>query len=727
MAWRYSAQMSFRILQSFKDLEPLIEAIQRAADSERTAFGFLPPDAYREFVQQGRAIAAVSASKGELAGYCLYGGVFPQAKVFQTYVVPDFRGQSIGERLLRTLFERLESQGYLSITANVASDLADANRFYEKLGFDVVTTKQGGKSKKRVINVRARELPTPSLFDHLDQPTAMATGLSIRNPRQNSVPRYVIDLNVIFDVAKMRPRHEAAAGVIAAAMESEVKLAISAELLSELEKHTTAGKPDPILSFCRSIPTLKIPNQAALSAIRKELRPIVFPEKADLTTLKGNDESDLRHLATAIEEGAAGFITSDEAILRAAIGIKNRFGLSILSPSTFGLGFDAEFGSQPHLSVRTSSSTLEAVSYSESDREEVKLLLDSHHLSIARLRNALAGGTATAPRRRELVRSGGRTIAYASWDWPSISATERELLIYADEKQPDSLLALRHLLQRACSDTGSKSVSALILKPQIGQHLLRKAAISSGFYSDKSSMPRNPTLRRISLGRLILPDDWSSAVVDIEQATGVKIIGAPALTSTDPLRLIDADGAERATGLIELERMFGPTIICAADRQGVILPIWPTYAEELFHGSLQPDFLEHREAAIKPEKAYIGGSYGSIPDGGLAFFYESGAQKGRMAVTAVARITGRYLLPPDQASTISVDRGVLPNARIRNENGRKLKTVVDIDTVMLFNKPIAKGRLSELGCWDGANMVTAKVITPAQAIALLAEGDPRLV
>ncbi|MEO1731461.1 MAG: hypothetical protein AAFR64_12055 [Pseudomonadota bacterium] len=207
----------------------------------------------------------------------------------------------------------------------------------------------------------------------------------------------------------------------------------------------------------------------------------------------------------------------------------------------------------------------------------------------------------------------------------------------------------------------------------------------------------------------------------------MKIIGVPASVSSDALHLIDADGAKRATGLIELERMFGPAIICAVDRPGVILPIWPSYAEELFHGSLQPDFLEHREAAIKPEKAYIGGSYGSIPDGGLAFFYESSAQKGRMAVTAVARITGRYLLPPDQAATISADRGVLPNARIRSDTGRRLKTVVDIDTVMLFNEPIAKERLSELGCWDGANMVTAKVITPAQAIALLKEGEPRLV
>ncbi len=147
----------------------------------------------------------------------------------------------------------------------------------------------------------------------------------------------------------------------------------------------------------------------------------------------------------------------------------------------------------------------------------------------------------------------------------------------------------------------------------------------------------------------------------------------------------------------------------------------------MFHGSQQPDFLEHREAALKPNKAYIGGSYGSIPDHGLAFFYESGKYGGRKAVTAVARIVDRYAMPSDEAAAIGADRGVLPDTKIEGIGGRGLKTVIDIDTVMLFKRPIGIDKLTQLGCWDGANLVTAKTITPAKAIAPLEEGFPRFV
>ena len=145
--------MSVQILASREELEPHIDAIRQAADSERASFGFLPPNAYREFVQQGRAVAAISSTEGELAGYCLYGGVFPQAKIFQTYVAPNFRGQAVGERLLATVLDGLEQRGFLSAVANVAADLSTANRFYEKMGFDVVATKEGGKTQKRLMKV----------------------------------------------------------------------------------------------------------------------------------------------------------------------------------------------------------------------------------------------------------------------------------------------------------------------------------------------------------------------------------------------------------------------------------------------------------------------------------------------------------------------------------------------------------------------------------------------
>lgn len=718
--------MSVQILTTREELDPYIGAIRQAADSERASFGFLPPNAYREFVQQGRAVVAISGLEGELAGYCLYGGVFPQAKIFQTYVAPNFRGQAIGERLLATVLKRLEERGFLSAVANVAADLTVANRFYEKMGFDVVATKEGGKTTKRLIKVRAKELTSPSLLDFVDRPVSQAQAPVMRGPRPTSVPRYVLDLNVIFDVTKNRPRSEVAQGVVAAALENDVKLAITAEIVAELENHSRPDEPDPILNLCRAIPTLRLPDKKTLMRLRQELLPIVFPEKAHQSSLKANDEADLRHLATAIEENVVGFITSDEAILRAADKLNSLYNLSILSPSTFGQGFEAEFGARPRAFINTTSSTLQPTSFEERDREAVERLLRDYHLSDVLIRGILAAGTATAPRRRELVRSADGLVCVASWDSPRPSIVERVLHIYADENHPDAILAIRHLLRIACQDTGACPIAIFRVKPHLMQHLIRKVAFANHFYAGETDGPRNPELLKVSLGRAIQSKNWSTTASTIEQATGIKLVGEPSATNAEAFQLTDASGIKRFASLSEIEELFGPTIICAGDRPGVILPIRSGYAEELFHGGQQPYLLDHAQAALKDTKAYIGGNYGSVPEGGLAFFYESAPRGGRKAITAVARILARYALPPDQAAAISRDRGVLPVAEIEKVRGRGLKTVIDVDTIMLFRNPISKDRLCEIGCWDGANLVTAKVIDPATVSTLMKEGIPQL-
>ncbi|QFT78876.1 GNAT family N-acetyltransferase [Erythrobacter sp. THAF29] len=717
--------MEFKILSTRADLYPYVDEIRIAADSERDSFGFLPPAAYLEFVEQQRAVIAVD-QQGRLAGYCLYGGVLPEAKIFQTYVAPQFRGEAVGKKLLGTVFGRLEQRGFLSVVANVAEDLKEANRFYEKAGFDVVNTKAGGKSKKRKINIRARELSTPNLFSFVQGVAVNQPGLAIHFGRTQHAPRYVLDLNVIFDVTKSRPRSEVAKRVIGASLENDIKLAISEEILAELERHTRPGSPDPTLEFCRSIPMLKLPAPQVLSAICSRLHPLVFPEKANQHTLKSNDIADLRHLATAIEERAAGFITSDKAILRAADALESEYGLSILSPSTFGQSFESEFGAPPRLSVQTESSRFEALGFSEDYRQEVDALLDRFSLSDAVRREVLAGGTVSAPRRRVLIRSPEGVVCFASWDCPTATSSERELHLYADEGHPDAQLCIRHSIQTACRDVGHSAFAVLRLRPQINQRLLQKVAISSHFHADRSRNQDDRVLRKISIGRLLLPGDWKVLAEGIRTATGVSIEGTGASGPDWPLNIVDASGRERRVGLEEFEDLFGPTLVYTNQRPAILQPIRPSYAEELFGGGVQPSFLDHRKAAIKFEKAYIGGSYPVIPDGGLIFFYESGKEGGRKAVIAVARILGRYTIPREEADAVSMDRGVVPTSEIRREGGRRLKTLIDIDTIMLFKDIVPKSRLSELGCWDGANLVTTKAITPKAAHSLLSEGRPTL-
>ena len=106
------------------------DTIQAEADKEREALGFLPSAAYRERILQGKLILLVASSndKDEYAGHLLFGGSFPVARIQQTCVSPKYRGTGGASLLLRALISQLERQGYLSVSARVASELQRAMR-----------------------------------------------------------------------------------------------------------------------------------------------------------------------------------------------------------------------------------------------------------------------------------------------------------------------------------------------------------------------------------------------------------------------------------------------------------------------------------------------------------------------------------------------------------------------------------------------------------------------
>lgn len=716
-----------KILTSRSEIEPYQQDIQDAGDSERNSFGFLMPGAYRDFVRQRRAVIAICTDTDALVGYVLYGGAFPQAKIFQTYVSPDFRGQKVGQELLKTVFSRLEAVGYLSVLANVASDLTEADRFYENIGFDLISTKAGGKTRQRLINVRARELSTPSLLDFLEQPSSAVHSIAFRAPYKNRSPLYIVDLNVVFDVVRERPRSEVAQGVISSAMENGVRVAITDELIAELEKHSFPNKPDPILGLCKALPRLRLPASRVISEYRQQLLPIVFPDKTNFSSLKKNDEADLRHLITAIQENAQGFITSDTAILRASTDIEKMFGLSILSPSTFGQGFAVEYGDGHSTVVSTGTANIERHHFSNCDSSDLDSLFSKFHLSDQLRLVVTAAGTSNAPRRREIVRSNGQLICFASWEAPTASYSERKLHLYANESHEDAPLAISSLIETACRDIGHQSVAIFLLETLARQHLIRATARTFGFHPENTDNPRNSVLRKAVLGRAILPEQWDNLKSDLKEALGITISGPLSALDSRLINILDIKDKQTKVSLMELEELLGPSILCASDRAGVILPIWPSYAEELFHGTKQPSFLDHNSAIIKPTKAYIGGHYDAIPEGGLAFFYESSKQNGRKAIIAVARILKRYALTTDQVKSISSDRGVFSEKSIdASAEKRSLKTVIDIGSVMLFSTPISLNELRQIGCADGANFITSKSIEPKHCIELIRAGEPYL-
>src|ERR1700759_3657346 len=128
------SRVQFIIEREVGALATLIPQIQQLADSEKEALGFLPSTAFGEAIERGRLVAAI-AQEGDsrtFAGFILYSGAYPKAKIQQVAAPPTFRRRGAASALMRALISELERLGYLAIRADVASNLSAALAFYAR-------------------------------------------------------------------------------------------------------------------------------------------------------------------------------------------------------------------------------------------------------------------------------------------------------------------------------------------------------------------------------------------------------------------------------------------------------------------------------------------------------------------------------------------------------------------------------------------------------------------
>lgn len=150
------------IRQARKDDLPALEW-----EGEYLHFRRLYADTYL-MVEQGQAImwiAEINTSK--LIGQCFVSlkGSRPEladgttrAYVYGFRIRPMFRNQGIGTMMMSTIENDLKSRGFKQVTLNVGQDNRDARRFYDRLGYIVVSSEPGDwsyiddKGKRRDVH-----------------------------------------------------------------------------------------------------------------------------------------------------------------------------------------------------------------------------------------------------------------------------------------------------------------------------------------------------------------------------------------------------------------------------------------------------------------------------------------------------------------------------------------------------------------------------------------------
>ncbi len=701
---------------------PFVEEVIKEADREKDALGFLAESVYREAAAQGKLIIAtvIERDKEVYAGHLLFGGVYPHGRIFQAHTQKRFRRKGIGRALVEELVRQSEELSYISLTARVASDL-HANAFWESMSFEHVRTAPGGSSRNRLINIRVRELNTPHLFRTYGGSQAdlrLIERLSTRSPQ------YVIDLNVMFDIVRKRVNAEQAGRIMKAGFNNLIRLAVTGEFIEELKRHSQP--PDPILEFAVRLPILPQPVEKDIAGLMISLAAHIFPDRAKSKMLTAQDHSDLIHLATTILHQAAGFITGEKAILGARAFLRQTYGLDVVGVGEMAALTDTTSNEELRpVSVVLENSEIIARSMGSNDVVKIAVLLT--RLGVAsQLVNELSRTVAREGAKQVLVLSGDQPIAFTSWtnDSPDFI----QAFACADEDHPEAESALDYILD-ILSRTSCKYGPAVIrLRLIPGHSKTRTIAISHGFRTSADQPGGAATLQKLSVGRCVTALTWDLVCAQLKKIAGLGLPEKmPAFEYPEPMiPLSSPTGDSISVKLPDLETLLSPVLLLLPGRSGAIVPIKARFAADLFGNSPQLGLLDSPEAQLLRERTYFSDPRTSplLGRGNPILFYESGKERGRSSVIAIARVVRTDFVSKETVVAEVLRRGVLSKQKLIKMGKSAFLAATTFDNILHFKRPVPLDRLRKLGFHDPANLVTARPISNEVLISVVLEGEP---
>lgn len=715
--------MPITIKDKLDDLLPYLDDVSAGADTAKEELGFWPSSAYPTFAASGKLLVA-TATAGETecyAGHLMFGGLFPQAKIFQLFVAPAFRGHGVARQLVARLKEDLTAGQWLSIVAKVADDLA-ANTAWSRMGFRVVRTKAGGTARKRRINVRVLDLETPSLLTMMG--ASPKAGELRFAERYSQRPIYLFDLNVLFDVIRKRPRSDAAATVVWAGMANNIRLMVAAEFAKELLRTSNNPDNDPILAFARRADSLAPPPEKELRPLVSKLAPAIFSERHQQGVLTEQDKSDLRHIATAIHHRAAGFITSENAILRARPYLLEAWGLDVIGVEEFA-GLVAAQREEGGCTVAEVPSGLLRTSRNQpDDLPKARHFLQAMEAPASFIAEALACQGSQASWL--MVADESKTArGFVKWSVYGGAKRTADVHLMVDEAAPDFEVILDHLLDAIPRELSAVGPTLVRLNISSGQVGTRQAALAMGFRPPVGAGDSHQTLQRLALGKLVMPQNWQAIRQSLMSAASLALpVHMPTIDEAGRQMTVKAGDRELALSLQELESALAPVLFLFSGRGGVIVPIRAHFARDLIGADPQLSMLAPPEAILRNERVYISApkTVGRLQPGTPMLFYESQKLGGRGCVFAVARITDSRIVTKVDALNTVLRRGVLNSRSLERRSVSHKVTETSFDNVFVFKTPVPLKRLRELGCADGSNLISARAISFEKLIEVVKEG-----
>ncbi|MDQ0340443.1 ribosomal-protein-alanine N-acetyltransferase [Caldalkalibacillus uzonensis] len=125
-------------LMDLEDIKQVLEVEKSSFTTPWTQEAF-----HNELINNRFAYYLVAETSKGVAGYCGVWVIADEAHITNIAVHPDFRGQKVGERLLRSIMLLARLKGALKMTLEVRVSNQVAQNLYRKLGFETTGRRKG--------------------------------------------------------------------------------------------------------------------------------------------------------------------------------------------------------------------------------------------------------------------------------------------------------------------------------------------------------------------------------------------------------------------------------------------------------------------------------------------------------------------------------------------------------------------------------------------------------
>ena len=535
-------------LLSDNDTE-LLNQVIKLADDNRSTLGFMPAQAFGQFVKGGNVIVALQGAT--LLGYLLFRRVKTKysAAITHLCVSEAARGHQIPEQLFDFLKEQVK--GVSAVTLKCRRDYVFAKRVWVRLGF-VPRDESTGRSLDGKPLTRWYYL-----FNNQ---------LELFGEKEDDKLKVVIDANVFFDLCDIKEATtpKESYSLLADWLQDDISLCITNEIYFEIDRNENREIREFNRKQARSKFEERKYDTATRDIILTDIKSII--KRTDTE----RNKSDLLHLANTVAANAKYFITQDVAVIEQGEVLFDKYGLLVRRPVDLIVDIDELKNNNKYVESRFVEHKTAFAPIKSKDITAIAqdFIYNEGREKLNELRAKLRAFVSNPERYQAEVWKANRSevVQHAMVVW---SIEERGLNVSLLRCKSNHSRLVERKLKELILDAANSNLNYVKVSDQYISDTIRKALAEYGFFRNSSD---NNWYRFLASGIRNITYLKERIGLDLQSAGGLL----------EPLNQVFLKNEVDTVSLFNAEKCLWPVKLDSAKVPCYIVPIQHRWARNLF-------------------------------------------------------------------------------------------------------------------------------------------------